>query len=562
MKAEVVLLYFTLSHFGRAAFPFEPSPITVVEEKYTKIYPVYVGVTERDIISIHQLLILDRSLYIGTSEHILHIDLDKSFTDYMTDRKSAVWRSSEADEEACKIKGRPELECRNFIKVLLKRNDDTLFACGTNAYNPICRHYKVDTLEPEGDDIKGAGRCPYDRKDNNVALFADDNLYSATVRDFFRKDILIYRSLGDKPKLRTVWADSRWLKEPSFVHAINYGIYIYFFFQEVSVEYYGVEKIVVSRVARVCKNDMGGNIAMLEKEWTSFLKARLVCAVPGDTPFHFNILSSVTDVFRLGDQDIVLTTFTTPKNSIPGSAICAFRMDDIDKAFAGRFKEQKSAVSIWTTVPDYEVPTPRPGSCAGSESFVDYASSNDLPANVLKFLRTHVLMAESVEPIGHKPWFTMTVATRDTMVKIAVDNTAGPNGDHTVVFIGSENGWVLKFLVQSNGNGFLERSIFLEMMNIYNYERCRYNGDMGIKRVTDLQIDKKGGALYVAFTHCVIKVPLGSCERHGPCKKACIASRDPYCGWANEACIHLSPGISVGYEQDVENGDTDGLDDC
>lgn len=37
-------------------------------------------------------------------------------------------------------------ECHNFIKVLLKKNDDTLFVCGTNAFNPSCRNYKVNAL--------------------------------------------------------------------------------------------------------------------------------------------------------------------------------------------------------------------------------------------------------------------------------------------------------------------------------------------------------------------------------------------------------------------------------
>lgn len=37
-------------------------------------------------------------------------------------------------------------ECHNFIKVLLKRNEDTLFICGTNAFNPSCRNYKVCRL--------------------------------------------------------------------------------------------------------------------------------------------------------------------------------------------------------------------------------------------------------------------------------------------------------------------------------------------------------------------------------------------------------------------------------
>lgn len=39
-------------------------------------------------------------------------------------------------------------ECYNYIKVLVPRNDETLFACGTNAFNPTCRNYKVGNRTP------------------------------------------------------------------------------------------------------------------------------------------------------------------------------------------------------------------------------------------------------------------------------------------------------------------------------------------------------------------------------------------------------------------------------
>lgn len=39
-------------------------------------------------------------------------------------------------------------ECYNYIKVLVPRNDETLFACGTNAFNPTCRNYKVEFFSP------------------------------------------------------------------------------------------------------------------------------------------------------------------------------------------------------------------------------------------------------------------------------------------------------------------------------------------------------------------------------------------------------------------------------
>lgn len=45
--------------------------------------------------------------------------------------------------------------------------------------------------------------------------------------------------------------------------------------------------------------------------------------------------------------------------SIPGSAVCAFDMEQLAAVFDGRFKEQKSPESIWTPVPDELLPKPR-----------------------------------------------------------------------------------------------------------------------------------------------------------------------------------------------------------
>lgn len=45
--------------------------------------------------------------------------------------------------------------------------------------------------------------------------------------------------------------------------------------------------------------------------------------------------------------------------SIPGSAVCAFYMDDIEKVFNGKFKEQRTSDLSWTPVPNEQVPRPR-----------------------------------------------------------------------------------------------------------------------------------------------------------------------------------------------------------
>lgn len=34
-------------------------------------------------------------------------------------------------------------ECHNYIKVFVPRNDELVFVCGTNAFYPMCRYYRV-----------------------------------------------------------------------------------------------------------------------------------------------------------------------------------------------------------------------------------------------------------------------------------------------------------------------------------------------------------------------------------------------------------------------------------
>lgn len=128
--------------------------------------------------------------------------------------------------------------------------------------------------------------------------------------------------------------------EPHFLHAIEYGNYVYFFFSEIAVEYTALGKVrpppsqcrqegseavnksspscrhqvVFSRVARVCKNDNGGSPRVLERYWTSFLKARLNCSVPGDSFFYFDVLQSLTNVLQINRRPAVLGVFTTQAN--------------------------------------------------------------------------------------------------------------------------------------------------------------------------------------------------------------------------------------------------------
>uniref|UniRef100_A0A667X8K6 Semaphorin 6B n=1 Tax=Myripristis murdjan TaxID=586833 RepID=A0A667X8K6_9TELE len=444
------------------------------------------------------------------------------------------------------------------MKVLLSRQGG-LFVCGTNAFNPLCANYTGDTLEMVGETISGMARCPYDPKHANVALFAEGNLFTATVTDFLAIDAVIYRSLGDSPALRTVKHDSKWFREPYFVSAVEWGPHIYFFFREMAMEFNYLEKVVVSRVARVCKRDLGGSQRVLEKQWTSFLKARLNCSVPGDSHFYFNLLHSTSPIIRMHGRDIILGVFSTPANSIPGSAVCAFDMEQLAAVFDGRFKEQKSPESIWTPVPDEVIPKPRPGGCAVQGS--RFNSSNSFPDEMLNFVKTHPLMDEAVPSLGQRPWIVRTMV-RYQLNKMVVDTEAGPHRNRTVLFLGSSRGTILKFLIMPNqDNTVTNTNVFLEELEGFNPDKQgSYETTLDLLSLT---LDRASHTLLLAFPSCVVRVPVARCQLYSRCMKNCIASRDPYCGWTRgSTCSFLRPGTRLPFEQDVEQGNVAHLGDC
>ncbi|XP_078280062.1 semaphorin-6B-like isoform X1 [Rhinoraja longicauda] len=576
MKLLTFLILSVVSDLCAATFPDDSGPLISGPVDYVKHIVVFVGngagaSTSTERLDVQRILKVNRTLFVGGRDHLYSVDLDAPAADEMVYNKKLAWRSNQHDIDVCRMKGKNEAECRNFIKVLLKRNDSMLFICGTNAYNPVCANYTMDRLESLGPSISGMARCPYDPKQANVAVYADNKLFTGTVTDFLAIDAVIYRSLGGHPTLRTVKHDSKWFKvssaalsgflsEPYFIHAVEYGRHVFFFFREIAMEFNYLEKVVLSRVARVCKNDMGGSQRVLEKQWTSFLKARLNCSVPGDSHFYFNVLQAVTDIIQINGHTIVLAIFSTPSNSIPGSAICAFDMEQISNIFDGRFKEQKSPESIWTPVPEELVPKPRPGCCA--EPGTKYNSSNGFPDDMLNFVKTHPLMDDTVPSLNHGPWIIKTTI-KDRLNKIVVDTEAGPFQNHTVVFLGSETGMILKFLIRpTTSTNFVNRSLFLEHFDAYSPEKCNTKGREQ-RRIVGMELDKMSGTVLVAFSSCVVRVAFAHCQQHAACMKSCVGTRDPYCGWIGDGqCAYLEPGTSIPFEQDVEHGNTTHLGDC
>ncbi|XP_059531509.1 semaphorin-6C isoform X3 [Myotis daubentonii] len=562
MPLLLLLLLLSLPH-TQATFPRDPLPLLISDLQGTSPSSWFRGLEDDAVVAelgldFQKFLTLNRTLLVAARDHVFSFDLQaQEEGEGLVPNKYLTWRSQ--DMENCAVRGKLTDECYNYIRVLVPSDSQTLLACGTNSFSPVCRSYGITSLQQEGEELSGQARCPFDATQSNVAVFAEGSLYSATAADFQASDAVVYRSLGPQPPLRSAKYDSKWLREPHFVHALEHGDHVYFFFREVSVEDTRLGRVQFSRVARVCKRDMGGSPRALDRHWTSFLKLRLNCSVPGDAAFYFDVLQALTGPVNLYGRPALFGVFSTQTNSIPGSAVCAFYLDDIERGFEGKFKEQRSSDGAWTPVSEDRVPSPRPGSCAGVGVAALFPSSRDLPDDVLTFIKAHPLLDPTVPPATHQPLLTLT--SRALLTQVAVDGTAGPYRNTTVLFLGSNDGTVLKVLPPGGQSGGRE-PILLEEINAYSPSRCSgKRAAQTARQVIGLELDTEGHRLFVAFSGCIIYLPLSRCARHGACRRSCLASQDPYCGWhSSRGCVDIRGprGTDVdpaGNQESMEHGD-------
>ncbi|XP_063231455.1 semaphorin-5A isoform X2 [Bacillus rossius redtenbacheri] len=415
--------------------------------------------------------------------------------------EKASWPAPGDKAALCQVKGQSEASCHNYVKVLLT-NGKRLFACGTNAFSPQCSWRELENVNNVLELVKGVAKCPYNPLANVTALLTRGGQYFVgSPADFSGADPAIYRSMstGDRATLRTNQYNSKWLNDPQFVGSFERDGFVYFLFRESAVEYINCGKIIYSRIARVCKNDSGGEL-MLKDNWTTFVKARLNCSLPGEYPFYFDEIQGMAYVPSV---DMVYATFTTPSNSIPGSAICAFNMTAINSAFAGPFKHQSSSGSAWE--PHH---TPR------RHHFECQAAAPQ--SRQLLDSSKYQLMDHAVQPTTLGPLYTGQL---ETLTHIAVDvMSTNLYSDQHVLYVATTTGFVKKISVLSRTH----ETCVVEVWKLHS-------GESPVP-INTVQYLKETESVYVGLTEGVLRVPAQHCDRHGS-REACLNAMDPYCGW-------------------------------
>jgi len=469
----------------------------------------------------------------------------------LAENKKLEWFAEHDKVNLCKLKGRSEEKCQNYILVLSKMSSGKLLLCGTHAYKPLCRKY----VYTEGKYVlnktmTGEGIIPYDPAHNSTSVLVDEQLYAGTVAGFSGTDPLIRRD-----PLRTVQYDANQLNAPDFTSSFAHGDYVYFTFRETAVEYMNCGKTVYSRIARVCKNDRG-RPHKFDYQWTSFLKSRLNCSVAGDYPFYFNEIQSTAGPYESRHNgkrvDILYATFTTPANAISGSAVCAFRLHDVEKVFDGAFKEQAANDYNWLPVAANKVPEPRPGQCVND--------SQTLPDVTWNFIKLHSLMDESVPSMLNEPLIIRT-GFHHRFTRIEVDpQVKTPEGKYyDVLFIGTDNGKVIKAVRTENQPVVIEEiQVFSVSVPVTNLVIHR-----GPTSGADRQPEQ--ARLIVSSKSEIVALKLQRCysDKVSSCSE-CVKLRDPYCAWdkRKQKCVAVgSWTLGANLFQNVASGIHDSCPD-
>ena len=237
----------------------------------------------------------------------------------------------------------------------------------------------------------------------------------------------------------------------------------------------------------------------------------------------FSELTSVSGTFPVTDEgeahNVVLASFVV-KRGIPGSAVCAFRFDDIDRQLKGEFTEP--------TGPAPWHPREHPAVCG-------LAKSERLREAVSYMEENSPLVVGSITPLDGVPLLTRTL-NRDLITTIKVQEPVRYNetrADKTLVFMGTDNAKVLRASISLYKKGEMTVDGRVELIS---------EQDLGVtlgqkcnsRIIKELALDGSDSVFTVMSpsqqdqNDCLVQMPLAICGLLN-CQEECKSAGDPNC---------------------------------
>lgn len=457
-----------------------------------------------------------------------------------------AWKPQDHHKTLCANKGMSSKDCENYIKLLVLHKEEVI-VCGTHALSPQCSWRNATSLSQIFKNESGLGRSPYNRYSNlSFLMTSSGDLYTALPLDAGGFDSAIVRNVGSSVHLRTDKSNSFWLDKPEFVGMFESGEHVYIFFREVAVEKISCGKSTVSRVARICKSDRGGTSWVLKNNWVTFLKASLNCSRPGEYPFYYD---EMQDVHFDEDRNIFTAVFTTPTNSLYGSAVCEYSLDAISQAMAGNLKVYNVEQKIWKNMPSQH------GKICPSEGGEQDSSLKHLD---ILAANQHQLAENYVQPLQIHP---IIERPNERYNKIDVEVTHGKFRNKScelkIIYMATFEGLINKFVIVPNNHSTTNHrkrkhshhhhrhhvlrkrektACFLESIQLLPLDQPQ--------AINFLKINPNTKHLVIGTESRIYQIPRFRCQKFRT-KTTCEAAQDPHCQWIDSLCQSTpTPSIS------------------
>ncbi|XP_035529007.1 semaphorin-4A [Morone saxatilis] len=468
------------------------------------------------------------TLYVGARNALVSLDVSRS--DDIKLKGKVDWRPSASETERCQYKGKNALvDCPNFVRVLQPLNSTHLYACGSYAYSPHDAYIDAESFSIVQQN-SAKGRCPFNPFQRNTALAVDGELFTATTSDFKGVEPQISRHLSRDGRPDVAQDSSvSLLEEPTFVSSSldPSDRKLYFFFSEVGKEFSFVDKLQIARVAQICKDDIGGK-RILQKKWTSFAKAPLLCQSPKQLPF--NVLQ---DMFTLqppegsdASETLFYGVFTSQWSLGPESAVCVFKLQDMRTVFTQTYRTFDMQTHQWS--PQLE-----------KHSYLGKCGLENASDSELQEVKKSFLTSDSVKPVGASQ---IVVSSEQQYSRVAAMRTQAADGkQYTILFLLSESGFLHKVVLFERG------ALVIEEIQVFTQPQL----------VKNIILSSSKGVLYVGTSEGVTAVPVAKCSIYRTCSQ-CVLARDPLCGWSQTRRVCTSLDASdENLAQDLEGSNVE-----
>lgn len=196
--------------------------------------------------------------------------------------------------------------------------------------------------------------------------------------------------------------------------------------------------------------------------------------------------------------------FSSNRNSIHGSAICAFNLSAINTAFSGPFKHQEMSSSAWERK-DLEF---------RNQFECKFSPIPSIRHDLLMGSHRFQLMNDAIQPITMQPLYT---SERERFTHITLDTIATKiHKKVQIMYVATEENLIKKLSI-------LPRTRETCVIEIWQPE-IEENS-----KILTMQFLKHTESLYVGTKKSVLRIPAQHCSRHLS-QTNCIVAMDPYCG--------------------------------